>query len=150
MESTDATTSQIAERLLEQLGATDITVWTGSGRLVASVGQSRFQLSPEKPSSSQFRTARQERSLAWVEGLDDAVPASLANAQIKALVPVFSSILGLSPETRYMLVSRALPEGLVANAMAVQSANREYQERALGREGLKRMYIGTLTLSLFL
>lgn len=150
VESTDATTSQIAERLLEQLGATDITVWTGSGRLVASVGQSRFQLSPEKPSSSQFRTARQERSLAWVEGLDDAVPASLANAQIKALVPVFSSILGLSPETRYMLVSRALPEGLVANAMAVQSANREYQERALGREGLKRMYIGTLTLSLFL
>ena len=27
---------------------------------------------------------------------------------------------------------------------------REYQERALGREGLRRMYIGTLTLSLFL
>jgi nitrogen fixation/metabolism regulation signal transduction histidine kinase len=38
----------------------------------------------------------------------------------------------------------------VANANAVVSANREYQERALGREGLKRMYIGTLTLSLFL
>jgi nitrogen fixation/metabolism regulation signal transduction histidine kinase len=38
----------------------------------------------------------------------------------------------------------------VANAIAVQEANREYQERALGREGLRRMYIGTLTLSLFL
>jgi nitrogen fixation/metabolism regulation signal transduction histidine kinase len=38
----------------------------------------------------------------------------------------------------------------VANAMAVEAANREYQERALAREGLKRMYIGTLTLSLFL
>ncbi len=38
----------------------------------------------------------------------------------------------------------------MANAIAVQEANREYQERALGREGLKRMYIGTLTLSLFL
>jgi hypothetical protein len=33
---------------------------------------------------------------------------------------------------------------MVANALAVESANREYQERALAREGLKRMYIGTL------
>jgi nitrogen fixation/metabolism regulation signal transduction histidine kinase len=32
----------------------------------------------------------------------------------------------------------------------VQEANREYQERAIAREGLRRMYIGTLTLSLFL
>jgi nitrogen fixation/metabolism regulation signal transduction histidine kinase len=39
---------------------------------------------------------------------------------------------------------------VVANALAVQEANREYQERALAREGLRRMYIGTLTLSLFL
>ena len=38
----------------------------------------------------------------------------------------------------------------MANALAVQEANREYQERALAREGLRRMYIGTLTLSLFL
>ena len=36
------------------------------------------------------------------------------------------------------------------NALAVESANREYQERAIARSGLKRMYIGTLTLSLFL
>jgi nitrogen fixation/metabolism regulation signal transduction histidine kinase len=34
--------------------------------------------------------------------------------------------------------------------LAVESANREYQERAIARSGLKRMYIGTLTLSLFL
>ena len=45
---------------------------------------------------------------------------------------------------------RRLPPTLVANALAVQEANREYQERALAREGLRRMYIGTLTLSLFL
>ena len=150
VETADAATGEVAERLLDQLGATDITVWTGSGKLISSVGQSRFQLSPDKPSSSQFRAARQERSLAWVEGLEDAVPGALANAQIKALVPVSSSVLGLSAETRYMLVSRTLPAGLVANAMAVEAANREYQERALAREGLKRMYIGTLTLSLFL
>ena len=38
----------------------------------------------------------------------------------------------------------------MTNALAVQDANREYQERALARQGLQRMYIGTLTLSLFL
>jgi nitrogen fixation/metabolism regulation signal transduction histidine kinase len=47
-------------------------------------------------------------------------------------------------------VTQALPPTLVANAIAVQEAYREYQERALAREGLRRMYIGTLTLSLFL
>jgi len=43
-----------------------------------------------------------------------------------------------------------LPPALVENAIAVQEANREYQERALARGGLRRMYVGTLTLSLFL
>ncbi|RYY64111.1 MAG: HAMP domain-containing protein, partial [Comamonadaceae bacterium] len=46
--------------------------------------------------------------------------------------------------------TRPLPPAVVANALAVQEANREYQERALAREGLRRMYIGTLTLCLFL
>ena len=39
---------------------------------------------------------------------------------------------------------------LVADALAVQVAHREYQERSLARDGLRRLYIGTLTLTLFL
>ena len=58
--------------------------------------------------------------------------------------------LGLLGEPRYLQVTQSLPPALVANALAVQEAYREYQERALAREGLRRMYIGTLTLSLFL
>lgn len=146
----ESATGELAERLLEQLGASDIAVWSGNGNLIASVGQSTFQLSPDKPSTNQFRMARQQRSLAWIEGLDDMSPAALSGARIKALVPLSSTGLGLSAEQRYMLVTRALPANLVANALAVETANREYQERALGREGLRRMYIGTLTLSLFL
>ena len=139
-----------AERALDQLSASDITVWSGNGRLIASVGQSKFQLSPERPTTSQFRTARQEGSLAWVEGLEDALAGAPTNPRIKALVPIANAGIDLSAETRYVLVSRALPGSLVSNALAVEAANREYQERALGRQGLKRMYIGTLTLSLFL
>jgi len=149
-EAGDPAVGLMLDRLVEQLGAAEATIWSVSGKLLASAGQSRFQLALDKPTSAQFRTARAERALSWIEGLDEAVPASLDGARIKVLVPIPSSVLGLSPELRFFMVTRALPPNLVANALAVESANREYQERALGREGLKRMYIGTLTLSLFL
>ena len=63
---------------------------------------------------------------------------------------VNSASFELSGGVRYLQLGEDLPADLVSNAMAVQEANREYQERALAREGLKRMYIGTLTLALFL
>jgi nitrogen fixation/metabolism regulation signal transduction histidine kinase len=86
----------------------------------------------------------------WIEGLEDALPDVAANARIKALVLVPSTSVGMLAEPRFLLVTKPLPATLVANALAVTEANREYQERALAREGLRRMYIGTLTLSLFL
>jgi nitrogen fixation/metabolism regulation signal transduction histidine kinase len=146
----DSANGEIAERLLDQLGATDVTIWTSSGKLIVSVGQSRFQLSPDKPTTNQFRTARREGVVAWIEGLDEAVLGATSNVNIKALVPLATSVLGLNAEPRYLLVTKVLPKELIANATAVEAANREYQERALARQGLKRMYIGTLTLSLFL
>lgn len=138
------------DRLVEQLSAADVTVWSASGKLLASAGVSRFQLNPDKPTSAQFRAARADRALSWIEGLDEAAAQNPGNVRLKVLVPLSSPVLGLAPEGRFLQVSRVLPPNLVANALAVESANREYQERALGREGLKRMYLGTLALSLFL
>ena len=138
------------ERTREQLGASDLLLWGASGQLVAAAGQSRYQLSPEKPSPQQFRSARSQRSVTWTEGLDDVVPGVSPGAKLKALVLLSGTTVGTLAEQRYLLVAQALPPPLVANALAVTKANREYQERALAREGLKRMYIGTLTLTLFL
>ncbi|HTH79879.1 MAG TPA: ATP-binding protein [Ramlibacter sp.] len=137
------------ERLREQLPANDIILWSGSGQLIASAGQSRFQLNPERPSPQQLRNVRQQKSLALVEGLDEPVPGG-TNARIKALAIAAQPTVGTLGEPRVLQVTQSLPPTLVANAIAVQEAYREYQERALAREGLKRMYIGTLTLSLFL
>ncbi len=149
-EAPESTVGLMLDRLVEQLSAADVAIWSASGKLLASAGQSRFQLTPDKPAPAQFRTARADRSLSWVEGLDDAAAANPGNVRVKVLVPLSSTVLGLAPEGRFLLVSKVLPPNLVANALAVESANREYQERALGREGLKRMYLGTLALSLFL
>ena len=149
-ETSESAMGLLLDRLVEQLGAADATLWSASGTLLASAGQSRFQLIPDRPTPAQFRSAKAERALSWIEGLDEVVPASVQGARIKVLVPISSAVLGLTPELRFLMVTRVLPPNLVENALAVESANREYQERALGREGLKRMYIGTLTLSLFL
>jgi len=138
------------ERAREQLGATDLTLWSASGQLIAAAASERYQLSPERPSQQQIRNARLQRSITWIEGLDDLLPGTAANARIKALVLVASGNLGLTGEPRFLLLTQTLPSTLVANALAVTEANREYQERALARQGLRRMYIGTLTLSLFL
>ncbi len=149
-DTTEGASDLVLARVMEQLGATEATVWSSSGKLLASVGPIGFQLSPDKPTGSQLRTARAERSVAWVEGLEEAGPGKLAHPQLKALVLIPTASVGLATEQRLLLVQRALPTNFVTNALAVESANREYQERALAREGLKRMYIGTLTLSLFL
>ena len=147
---TDVTATLPLERLREQLGASDVVLFTGSGQLIAAASQSRFQLNTERPTAQQFRSARGSRSITWVEGLEDATAASASDARIKALVVVATPGFELQGEPRYLLVTQALPSALVSNALAVTQANREYQERSLAREGLKRMYIGTLTLSLFL
>ena len=137
------------ERLREQLPANDLILWSASGQLIASAGESRFQLNPDRPSPQQLRNVRSQKSLAFIEGLDDPGTGGTTSARIKALAIVTQAGVGFG-EPRILQSTQSLPATLVANAIAVQEANREYQERALAREGLKRMYIGTLTLSLFL
>ncbi len=142
------------ENWRERLGATDVVMWDGNGILIGSAGESRFALNPERPSASALRLAREQGILINIEGLDDAqgdVGAELTPAGrivVLAMVDPPRWSLGMTP--RFVQVFSPLPEVLVADALAVQAANREYQERALGRDGLRRMYIGTLTLALFL
>lgn len=151
----DAAAGVVLERIREQLGATDVVLWNESGVAIASVGSSMFELSPARPSSQQLRSLRSGlRPVASIEGLDElAASASreeVDRVHVKTLVLVSKPRLELLAEQRFLQASIPLPSALVVNALAVQDANREYQERALAREGLQRMYIGTLTLSLFL
>ncbi|MFN3957903.1 MAG: ATP-binding protein [Tepidimonas ignava] len=158
--SGDAAAAVQLETWREQLGASDLVLWSAHGRALASVGESRFRLAPERPAPTLLRRARQERVVVWVEGLDEletlSDPASLERMppeqrpRVRALALVPSDVLAFGAEARYVQLTAPIPSALVANALAVQVANREYQERRLAREGLRAMYIGTLTLALFL
>ncbi|MDP2817377.1 MAG: ATP-binding protein [Polaromonas sp.] len=166
----DATAGLALERLRDQLAVSDVVLWSASGQMIASAGDSRYSIKPERPPGQLLRNARTQRVATQIEGLDEvALPAAEAGGaepaasaapgaagdvnippRIKALALVSSPGVGLFGENRFLQVTELLPVSLVANAIAVQEANREYQERALARGGLRKMYIGTLTLSLFL
>ena len=153
-ETPDGAAALVMERLRDQLSASDVVLWTAAGQVIASVGDSRFKINPERPGAQLFRNARTQRVATQIEGLEEqttgTTAASAPSGRIQALALVSSAKLGLLGDARYLQIVQAIPAAVVANAIAVQTANREYQERALAREGLRRMYIGTLTLSLFL
>ena len=150
-QGSSATVGLALERIRDQLGATDVVLWNAAGQPIGSAGQSRFSLNPERPSAALLRSVREQRAVTQIEGLDDiADPNAVQMARVKVLVLVTNPGLGLLTEPRFLQATLPLPPALVSNAIEVQEANREYQERALARGGLRRMYVGTLTLSLFL
>jgi nitrogen fixation/metabolism regulation signal transduction histidine kinase len=149
-DSPDVTAGLLLDRVREQLAVRDVILWGANGQLISVAGASKFEISPERPTTQQFRTARGQRSVTWIEGLDESGATAASSARIKALVMVSRAGLDMLGDARFLMVTQDLPETLVTNALAVTQAYREYQERALAREGLRRMYIGTLTLSLFL
>ena len=142
------------ERLREQLGAEELIIWSADMSPLATAGGERYQLSPERPSAAQLRQLKSQSVLTVIEGLEDAAAHPEVKPQIKALAlmnpTAFNLGLASLMEPQVLQVTQRLPPALVANALALQAANLEYQERSLAREGLARMYIGTLTLSLFL
>ena len=138
------------EKIRTQLDANEVTLWQFNGVTLASANQERYQLQPERPTPAEWRQVRSQ-GISWrSEGLDDNLVASAIQPRITVLVQIAGAGFQLDGQGRVLQVVKKLPPVLVANALAVLDANRQYQERALAREGLKRMYIGTLTLSLFL
>jgi nitrogen fixation/metabolism regulation signal transduction histidine kinase len=106
---------------------------------------------PERVPPQMLRQARTQRVVSQAEGLDeDASAAAGAAARVRAVAVIPSSNFALGEQERFLVVTQSIAPGLAANALAVTNAYREYQQRALARSGLRKMYIGTLTLALVL
>jgi len=140
------------ERLRQQLDVRDLALVGAAGQILLSAGGSADAMAPERPGSDALRQARAAGVTSQIEGLDEEPAASgHAGPRVRALALVRDTEITLNPgEARFLLAVQPVPRQLAADALAVQTAYSEYQQRALARNGLRRMYIGTLTLALVL
>ena len=140
------------ERLREQLGAREVALLGALGQplLVASGGTAAAAL--ERPSAALLRQARAGGAASQVDGLDEeSLAPGGPGARLRALARVPSSRIALAGAgERLLMVTLPIARPLAANALALQSAYSEYQQRALAQGSLRRMYVGTLTLALLL
>jgi nitrogen fixation/metabolism regulation signal transduction histidine kinase len=166
-ESTQAT--QLS-RLRDQGLMQEATIVSGTGRLVATDGGRLGALVPELPTKVMLRQARTTRGFAAVEGSTEPVEPPVKNKttatkalatnaldavtglrmRVVVMIPTQTNILSLQNETRYLQLIQPVPTSLAANAEALRAAYSEYQERSLGRSGLRKIYLVTLTLTLLL
>ena len=138
------------ERLREQVRAEYAALVNQQGQIILSAdAPDTPSLRTERISQAWRDRARSQRVMVEIEGLDDA-DLNTPAARIVALAWVPERGFALRQTDRYLLVSQALPADIVRHALDVQTAYREYQQRALGRAGLRSMYIGILTLTLVL
>ncbi len=129
-------------RLREAAQVDSATVFTLSGQAVAASTDDVARLMPDPPTLGQLRQARQTRHF---HAIDTHAGGQLA---IRVLVPVEPRSLAGDPYILQLI--QPVPESFGRHADAVQEAYRDYQQLTLGRAGLKRIYLLTLTLTLLL
>ncbi|MEH0168193.1 ATP-binding protein [Paucibacter sp. JuS9] len=142
------------ERLREQMNVRTIALVGPNGQILSGVGGDTGSLLPDRPDLSLLRRARSEEvAVGKPEGLDDDSAVLQGRVHLRALAYLHGSERSLGASAsgeRYLMVVQRLPTATVANALAVQNARGEYEQRALEIGGLRRVYLGTLTLVLIL
>jgi PAS domain S-box-containing protein len=140
------------ERVREQMGASEASLIGANGQLLLIAGGGASAARPDKPAPALFRQAKTLGAASQVEGLDEeSLTPGSAGPRVRALARVPRSDMALAAsEERFLMLVQPIPRALAINALAVQAAYSEYQQRALSRDSLRRMYVGTLTLALIL
>lgn len=136
------------ERERERIGAQELALVAGTGQVLLGAAGASRAIVPERPGAPLLRQARSAGQASQIEGLEDEAGA---DPRVRVLVVLPAS--GFAPpgaEQRLLFAVHPLPRPLVGNALKVQAAYSEYQQRALAREALRRLYVGTLTLTLVL
>ncbi|HEY5898270.1 MAG TPA: ATP-binding protein [Burkholderiales bacterium] len=145
LELGDVAPSQLVrqlERLRLQAGVQEAIVISANGRLIASASDDMTKFLPDLPPTSLLRQARLQRG----HTLIDARPGQALG--LRAIVPL--EPLVLSGEPRFLQLRSSVPPNLARNAEAVEAAYRDYRELSLSRDGLKRIYLVTLSFALLM
>ncbi len=128
--------------LREQSAVQELTLFDERGGVIAHVGSERGTLLPLLPERSVLWQVRQQKPYSRIEEVAER------GLIMHVIVPVYTS--ALTDETRVLQLVQPVPISLASDAQAVQLAYQEYQQIAVSRVGLKRIYGVALTLILLL
>ncbi len=139
-------------KLYESNPTLEATVVTANGRVLAGAGNLVAGQAPDLPTAAMIKQARLTRGYSALESRDNAADGSnsgdLHMRVIIAIPPSNAEWTG--QEARFLQLLQPIPSSLAVNAKALSDTSREYHERSLGRTGLRKIYIETLTLTLLL
>jgi nitrogen fixation/metabolism regulation signal transduction histidine kinase len=126
----------------EQVGVEEAVLVTATGGVLASASEDVTKLVPELPGAQALRQARINRGYTTVDS-SAGRPLSL-----RVIVPVGTR--GLADGARFLQLRQTVPPSFAKSAEAVEAAYRDYRELAISRDGLKRIYLVTLTFALLM
>jgi len=141
-------------KIRNQFGIQEVSLFTMQRTLILSSELKSKKYLPA-PSADVISEAFKKKGLTSLEQIE--MEDGQRGYRVRAIVPIvrkkpIQSKLDTGKETedRYFLqLVRNIPSPLAKNIFAVESAYSDYQEKSLGRTGLRKMFVGTLTLTLF-
>jgi nitrogen fixation/metabolism regulation signal transduction histidine kinase len=128
--------------LREQSAVQELTLFDERGGVIAHVSGERGTLLPVLPDRNVLWQVRQQQPYSRIEEVAER------GLIMHVIVPVYTS--ALTSETRVLQLVQPVPASLARDAQAVQLAYQEYQQIAVSRLGLKRIYGVALSLTLML
>jgi nitrogen fixation/metabolism regulation signal transduction histidine kinase len=143
----------LLSRMRDQFGIQEITVFNARQAVVATASSSVASSMAVAPSAEIMSQANKVNGVGFIEELQGT-----QDYRLKAVIPLvkekssgqgFGLSLQYQRELWYLQLIKRVPDEITKNTLAVQAAYSDYQEKSLGRTGLRQMYIGTLTLTLF-
>ena len=147
----------LLSRLRDQFGIQEITIFDGRQMVVATAASGALLAPSSPPSPDVMSQATKVNGAGFIdEPLNTTEPQQY---RLRAVIPLakerslagreFGLNVQYQKELWYLQLVKSVPEGITKNTLAVQAAYSDYQEKSLGRTGLRKMFVGTLTLTLF-
>ena len=150
-------TEQVATAVMKirnQFGIQEVSLFTMQRSLIFT-----SEVKPKKyfpaPSADVVAEAFKKKGLTFLDQIE--VDGGQRGYRVRAIIPIVrkKSVHSKADSAKdgddkyFLQLVRYIPTPLAKNIYAVESAYSEYQEKALGRTGLRKMFVGTLTLTLF-
>ena len=139
----------IVMKARNQFGIQEVSLFK-IGRSLILTSESRPNKYFPAPSADVIADAFRKKGATFIDQIE--VDGGQRGYRVRAIVPIIrkKQASGKDVDDKYFLqLVRFIPGPLAKNIVAVESAYSDYQEKSLGRTGLRKMFVGTLTLTLF-